>query len=43
MASSVCKDIETALKWSGPWIPIYRGGASEKIAAKIKEWLGDAE
>ena len=43
MASSVCKDIETALKWSGPWMPIYTGGASEKIADKIKEWRDDAK
>jgi UDP-hydrolysing UDP-N-acetyl-D-glucosamine 2-epimerase len=46
MAQSVYQSmmyIDKALQHKDLWIPIYRGGASEKIAAKIKEWLGDAE
>jgi UDP-hydrolysing UDP-N-acetyl-D-glucosamine 2-epimerase len=34
--------IDEALKHKEPWKPFYRGGASEKIAVKIKEWLDDA-
>ena len=39
MASSVFKDIESALEWKGPWNPIYKGGAAPKIAKVIKDWL----
>ena len=34
--------IDEALKHKEPWKPFYRGGASAKIAVKIKEWLDDA-
>lgn len=29
--------INCAMEWTGPWNPIYRGGAAERIAAVLKE------